>query len=758
MSIVTLLRYLRSMNHVFRHIQRQCLLCVMLCGGLIQQLSAQGTTQQSLNETTVTLDSMRNFDMFSSCSFLYDETGNLAFHEVLRASERGQFTNVGAKTLRVRGQEAVWVRFTVRNTKLLDWVLLVGNSRMDSVTLYTPNTASKLTLDTNDYLVSHSGEMTSMRIRAMQTKDANFPLVLADDGAYTFYVKIRAIYLGAVPIFRITPAEWFSEGSRLLDIAAFILLGMLLFAGLFNLVPLVIVRDKVYFWYIIHIASLFVLTLLACTVLTERFLETSWKPSLNAAVRLSTYAIFLQFARVFLDVKNRLPVLFDRLMVVVIVMIGLVFLLIPLGLGRYYINARPLVFGFGGVLALGIFSIELIKSRNLPTRIYTLTMLGYTLLEMFIQILGVQYENLVRSTFGVGETLLFSFALSGRLTQMREQVIHERQERELAEKMREQERYRNAELASANMEISRQNSILEEQSKEIELANAHLNEVVLELDAALTDLKETQSQLVASERVAAVGLLTSGVMHEINNPNAAVYAALEQLQITLLDIQTFFFSLLSDEDKQSAEADKFSTLTNDAKRMITIAKDGSTRVKHIVASLRNFTKHQEVGNKLGHLQEELFATIEMFRYQFKEVQVISDFQGNSSIEANFGEINQVVLNLLVNAAQAGATRLSAIMVREYQNRFWSECLTRFSQPKAQEIAVWDSASAREFWINTVRTSTSLLNLAQAQHLPYVFRRVITHETQSYLATSRSGAIPPTGTLSRNLETEIADCG
>lgn len=607
----------------------------------------------------ITLDSAHDFSIFPLCSILRDESGTMSFSEILRLSEKGFFTNVGSsETIRVRGPEALWVRFTVRNTKLLDWVLIVGNNRIDSVTLYTPNMPAKIVLAEEDYLVSHSGEMTELRSRAMQTKYANFPLVLTDDNTYTFYAKIRAAYLPAIPVFRLIPAEAFTENVRLWEITAFILLGMLLFAGFFNLIPFVIVRDKVYFWYITHIFSLFIVTTFGCTLLMERFIPTMWKPTINAAVQLSTYSIFLQFIRVFLNTKERMPVLLDRLLVLTLTALILVFLMIPLGWGTYYTYYRIPVLSFGGIVCLVIFVIEMLRSRDIATRIYTLTMMIFVLLKFWMYIVGSLHESLFSSAFGVGETMLFSFALSARLTQMREQVVQERKERELAEKLREQERLRNKDLAAANHEISRQNSILEEQSREIELSNAHLNEVILELDAALTDLKETQSQLVASERVAAVGLLTSGVMHEINNPNAAVFAALEQLKLSLQSLHTFFFSLIDETSKESPEALKFTGMTDNAMRMIAIAMEGSSRVKHIVASLRNFTKHQEVGTKSAPLLDELALTIEMFRYQFKNVQVTTEFQGNSMIEANFGEINQVILNLLVNAAQAGATRIA----------------------------------------------------------------------------------------------------
>ncbi|MCU0424051.1 MAG: tetratricopeptide repeat-containing sensor histidine kinase [Candidatus Kapabacteria bacterium] len=176
-----------------------------------------------------------------------------------------------------------------------------------------------------------------------------------------------------------------------------------------------------------------------------------------------------------------------------------------------------------------------------------------------------------------------------------------------------------------------------------------------ELDSTIQELHQTQSQLVLADRVNAVGMLTAGVMHEINNPNAAVYGALESLQTTNKDIRGFFLALLDEESKQSPEAQEFVRLSDRASSMITVALLGSERVKHIVASLRTFTKHQEAGFKKTALLQELQATTEIFRYQFKDVRVELDCPQELTIVGNIAEINQVFLNLLVNAAQAAAT-------------------------------------------------------------------------------------------------------
>ena len=217
---------------------------------------------------------------------------------------------------------------------------------------------------------------------------------------------------------------------------------------------------------------------------------------------------------------------------------------------------------------------------------------------------------------------------------------------------------RTAELREANDEIQRQLTIQTEQAREIELANTYLQETNAQLDQALRDLQETQTQLVASERIGAIGMLAAGIMHEINNPNAGVYGALEQIILKIRNLHAFFLSLLDEEGKQSQEAVRFAGMVGDIETMLHLARDGSARVKNIVGTLRGFTKYQAEGVKSDALERELAATVEIFKFQYNNVRVSMEFTGDCTIEANFGEINQVFLNLLVNASQAGATEIT----------------------------------------------------------------------------------------------------
>jgi signal transduction histidine kinase/streptogramin lyase len=210
---------------------------------------------------------------------------------------------------------------------------------------------------------------------------------------------------------------------------------------------------------------------------------------------------------------------------------------------------------------------------------------------------------------------------------------------------------RTKELVLANGEIQRQLEIQDEQAREIELRNS-------ELDETLRNLKITQTQLVHSERMNAIGMLTAGVMHEINNPNAIVYAAVAQTRGKLRELGEYFFSLLDEETKRSAEAQQFDAIWRDASEHLELAAEGAQRIRIIVMNLQGFTKHQEEGGKTANLAKELRSTVDLFRLQFKHVAVHFALPDEISLTGNFGELNQVFLNILVNAAQADANAIA----------------------------------------------------------------------------------------------------
>lgn len=245
---------------------------------------------------------------------------------------------------------------------------------------------------------------------------------------------------------------------------------------------------------------------------------------------------------------------------------------------------------------------------------------------------------------------------------------NERLERQVQERTAELNAA-NRELGEANEEISRQMSIQTEQAREVELANTELHEKNVALDAALLDLKHTQAQLIHSEKMAAVGQLTAGVMHEINNPNAAIHSAVYTIQQSLSSIEKYFFSLLDERSKESQKAKRFAEMLADIRAVTDIANTGSERITMIVNELQHFTKHHRTEATSELVAQEIATTVGMFQYQFAEIVVTQNVQENLRAKAHWGEINQVILNILANAAQADAKTIHISALREERKSY-----------------------------------------------------------------------------------------
>lgn len=228
---------------------------------------------------------------------------------------------------------------------------------------------------------------------------------------------------------------------------------------------------------------------------------------------------------------------------------------------------------------------------------------------------------------------------------------------ELAEQTRQLEKYLRM-LGEAHANVQRQMSIQEQQSLELQVVNQQLQQKNEEVSRTLKQLQEAETQIIQSERMSAIGLMTAGIMHEINNPNAAIMGALASIQRKLDETREYFLALLSEEDRSSEAAQHMLELLRSGQEMAAVAQGGSERVKKVVAQLQNVSKHQRETVTEGNLADEIRSTIELFGYQYKNVDVLPSLPVELRMSANFGELNQVMMNLLVNAAQAGATSIA----------------------------------------------------------------------------------------------------
>jgi len=179
----------------------------------------------------------------------------------------------------------------------------------------------------------------------------------------------------------------------------------------------------------------------------------------------------------------------------------------------------------------------------------------------------------------------------------------------------------------------------------------------IELADANLALKKTQAVMVQHEKMASIGQLSAGVAHEINNPLGFLksnHEMLERYIVTLRSAYSEIEALSPAEVSAIAERYDLEYIDSEIDSIFSESDEGFARIMHIVESLKNFSRTDQ-GSRFE--QYDVNAGIESTLVVARnEIKYVADVELRLTplpkIEARSNEINQVLLNILVNAAQA----------------------------------------------------------------------------------------------------------
>lgn len=205
--------------------------------------------------------------------------------------------------------------------------------------------------------------------------------------------------------------------------------------------------------------------------------------------------------------------------------------------------------------------------------------------------------------------------------------------------------------------------LLEDKSRELYLANEKISQ-------QFESLKKAQGQLVHSEKMASIGQLAAGIAHEINNPIGFVTSNVQ----TLEDYIGVFRTLLTDYEslvqafrennvvQQTAISERIEKLRteedldyiiDDTEELLSESRNGLKRVREIVQNLKSFVHLDNDKSQMADINEGIEATLKVVWNELKyRCRVEKHFGTLPQINCTIGELNQVFMNLLVNAAQA----------------------------------------------------------------------------------------------------------
>ena len=205
-------------------------------------------------------------------------------------------------------------------------------------------------------------------------------------------------------------------------------------------------------------------------------------------------------------------------------------------------------------------------------------------------------------------------------------------------------------------------NMIDEIIKQAELIQKQNNEILAQRE----DLEKTQKQLLQSEKMASIGVLTAGIAHEINNPINFVYAGVNSIMRDFLDVDQVL-QVIRNIDKSNLKPEEIVQQIIEKKQQYDFEESykaigvtindilmGAQRTAEIVQGLRNFSRSEKEVFSFTNLNKIIQGVLVLLRNKYKHhIEIINDLDPNlPEIECKMGKMNQVLMNLVSNAIDA----------------------------------------------------------------------------------------------------------
>ncbi|WP_413200655.1 ATP-binding protein, partial [Nostoc piscinale] len=219
---------------------------------------------------------------------------------------------------------------------------------------------------------------------------------------------------------------------------------------------------------------------------------------------------------------------------------------------------------------------------------------------------------------------------------------------------------------------------IKERTQEVERKNRDLKNT-------LNALKQTQAQLIQTEKMSSLGQLVAGVAHEINNPVTFIYGNVGHAEnyvndiLNLIQLYQQSYPYPEAHIQDVMEEVDIEYILQDLPKILTSMKVGAERIHQIVLSLRIFSRLDEAEFKSANVHDGIDSTLLILRHRLKaqphrpEIQVIKDYCEMPEIKCFAGQLNQVFMNILANAIDAVEEAWEKSLCSQPIIRISSEC-------------------------------------------------------------------------------------
>lgn len=567
---------------------------------------------------------------------------------------------------------SVWLNFKIKNLSYSAHLYLtLGDPNISNIWIYEKNPQGLV-------LLKHTGATTNFYTRGNDNIAFDIDLLIPQNSEKEFYIRINSPHAIELPV-TINNSNSLNKNNLIQTLVIGIYVGIILSVLLYNLFLFFITKDKSYFIYVIY---LFVLGVAQTTYAgwSFRFFWPS-NPGINSflAIAASCLAgsLAIAFAKSFLNTRTYTPRLHIFLSVLSYgYLLGVILSFTSLSWFSY------LIFNFFGILlsvTLIYASMSIYKEGYRPAyfyfiawSIFFLCLIVYLLKNLNIIATNNLTHYILYFAASV-EAILLSMALADRINILKKEK--ETSQAEALQRSKENERL-----------VKDQNIILEQK---VDQRTHELTESNQQLNVALDNLKDAQTQLVDAEKMASLGQLTAGIAHEINNPINFVKSNINPLRLDvkdLLDVLNEYENLhtVNDESlfkKKLSEIEKFKKqidvefVQKEINSLIIGIEDGAERTAEIVQGLRTFSRIDEAELKTVDIHDGILSTLVILKNSTPYyVKIQKHFNASGFVECFPGKLNQVFMNIITNAVQAikakaekGADEILTISTKDIEN-------------------------------------------------------------------------------------------